>query len=128
MANMNTKAESAPGVVDTAKLVLAAAVLIGGIVAYYYFENESILLRVAGLLVGLVIGAVIAFQSIQGQVLWRFIHSSRNELRKVIWPTRQETLQTTLTVMVFALILGVFFWILDLLLLWGTRILTGQGG
>ncbi len=125
---MNPKVESTPGVADTAKLVLAAAMLIGGIVAYYYFENESILLRVAGLLVGLVVGAVIAFQSLQGQMLWQFIHTSRNELRKVIWPTRQETLQTTLTVMVFALILGVFFWILDLLLLWGTRILTGQGG
>jgi len=125
---MNTKAESTPSIADTAKLVLAAAVLIGGIVAYYHFENESILLRVSGLLVGLVIGAVIAFQSLQGQNLWRFVQSSRNEMRKVIWPTRQETLQTTLTVMVFALILGVFFWILDLLLLWGTRILTGQGG
>jgi len=125
---MNTKADSTPGVADTAKLVLAVLVLVGGIAAYYYFENESILLRVAGLLVALAIGAVIAFQSLQGQMLWRFIQGSRNEIRKVIWPTRQETLQTTLTVLVFALILGVFFWILDLILLWGTGMLTGQGG
>jgi preprotein translocase subunit SecE len=125
---MNTKAEATPGVADTVKLILAVVVLIGGIAAYYYFENESILLRVAGLLVALVIGAVIAFQSLQGQLLWRFIQSSRNEIRKVIWPTRQETLQTTLTVLVFTLILGVFFWILDLILLWGTGVLTGQGG
>ena len=125
---MNTKADSTPGVADTAKLVLAVLVLVGGIAAYYYFENESILLRVAGLLVALAIGAVIAFQSLQGRMLWRFIQGSRNEIRKVIWPTRQETLQTTLTVLVFALILGVFFWILDLILLWGTGMLTGQGG
>jgi preprotein translocase subunit SecE len=125
---MNTKAESTPGVADTAKLVLAAAALVGGIAAYYYFENESILLRVAGLLVALAIGSVIAFQSLQGQMLWRFIQNSRNEIRKVIWPTRQETMQTTLTVLVFTLILGVFFWILDLILLWGTGLLTGQGG
>jgi preprotein translocase subunit SecE len=125
---MNTKVEATPGAADTVKLILAVAVLIGGIAAYYYFENESILLRVAGLLVALVIGAVIAFQSLQGQLLWRFIQSSRNEIRKVIWPTRQETLQTTLTVLVFTLILGVFFWILDLILLWGTGVLTGQGG
>ena len=125
---MNSKAESTPGVLDTIKLILAAAVLVAGIVAYYYFENESILLRVAGLLVALAIGVVIAFQSMQGQNLWRFIHSSRNEIRKVIWPTRQETMQTTLTVLVFTLILGVFFWILDLILLWGTGLLTGQGG
>ena len=125
---MNTKVESAPGVMDTIKLILAAAALVSGIFAYYYFENESILLRVGGLLVALAIGVVIAFQSLQGQILWRFIQSSRNELRKVIWPTRQETLQTTLTVLVFTLILGVFFWILDLILLWATGILTGQGG
>lgn len=125
---MNTKAESTPGVLDTIKLILAAAVLVGGIFAYYYFENESILLRVAGLLVALAIGVVIAFQSMQGQNLWRFIQGSRNEIRKVIWPTRQETMQTTLTVLVFTLILGVFFWILDLILLWGTGALTGQGG
>lgn len=125
---MNTKTDSTPGVADTAKLVLAVAVLLGGIVAYYWFENESLLLRVAGLIVALAIGAVIAFQSLQGQMLWRFIQSSRNEIRKVIWPTRQETLQTTLTVLVFTLILGVFFWILDLILLWGTGWLTGQGG
>jgi len=125
---MNTKADSTPGAADTAKLLLAVAVLVGGIVAYYWFENESILLRVAGLIVALAIGAVIAFQSLQGQNLWRFIQSSRNEIRKVIWPTRQETMQTTLTVLVFTLILGVFFWILDLILLWGTGLLTGQGG
>jgi preprotein translocase subunit SecE len=125
---MNTKTDSSPGFLDTVKLALAAAVLIGGIVAYYYFEDESLLLRVAGVLVGFAVGAVIAFQSAQGQALWIFIQGSRTEIRKVVWPTRQETLQTTLTVMVFALFMGVFFWILDLFLLWGTRLVTGQGG
>jgi preprotein translocase subunit SecE len=125
---MNTKADSGPGLLDTAKLILAAAVLLGGITAYYVYENESLLLRVAGVLVSFAIGAVIAFQSAQGQALWDFIQGSRGELRKVIWPTRQETLQTTLTVLVFTLLLGVFFWMLDLFLLWGTRIVTGQGG
>jgi preprotein translocase subunit SecE len=125
---MNTKTDSSPGLLDTVKLALAAAVLIGGIVAYYYFEDESLLLRVAGVLVGFAVGAVIAFQSAQGQALWIFIQGSRTEIRKVVWPTRQETLQTTLTVMVFVLFMGVFFWILDLFLLWGTRLVTGQGG
>jgi len=125
---MSTKADSSPGLLDTAKLVLAAMVLVGGIFAYYYYEDESLLLRVAGVLVALGIGAVIAFQSAQGQGIWRFIQGSRVEIRKVIWPTRQETLQTTLTVMVFAFVMGVFFWMLDLFLLWGTRLVTGQGG
>jgi preprotein translocase subunit SecE len=124
---MNTKAESSPGPLDTVKLVLAAGVLVGGIVAYYYFENESLLLRVAGVLVALALGATISFQSTQGKELWRFIQSSRIELRKVIWPTRQETTQTTLTVFVFVLIMGIFFWLLDMGLLWITKLITGQG-
>ena len=123
-----SKKDTGPGPLDTVKLLLAAAVLLGGIVAYYYFEDESLLLRAAGVLVGLALGIVIALQSTQGRELWRFIQGARVELRKVIWPTRQEALQTTLTVLVFALILGIFFWGLDFFLLWGTRVLTGQEG
>ena len=125
---MNAKTEIEPGLFDAAKLALAAAVLLGGIVSYYYFDGESMLLRVVGVLVALILATVIAFQSVQGKELWNFIQGSRLEMRKVVWPTRQETLQTTLTVMVFALILGIFFWMLDLFLLWVTRLLTGQGG
>ena len=125
---MSTKADSGPGMLDTVKLVLAAAVLVGGIAVYYVFEDESLLLRVAGVIVALVIGALIAFQTTQGREIWQFIQGSRSEMRKVVWPTRQETLQTTLTVMVFTLIMGVFFWVLDFFLLWGTRLVTGQGG
>ena len=113
---MITKADSSPGLLDTAKLVLAALVLIGGIFAYYYYEDESLLLRVAGVLVALGIGAVIAFQSAQGQLLWRFIQGSRVEIRKVVWPTRQETAQTTLIVTVVVLLVGLFLWGLDSLL------------
>lgn len=125
---MNTKTDESPGLLDTVKLVLAAAVLLGGIASYYVYENESLLLRVAGVLVAFAVGAVIAFQSAQGQALWTFIQGSRIEIRKVVWPTRQETMQTTLTVIVFTLFMGVFFWMLDLFLLWGTRLVTGQGG
>jgi preprotein translocase subunit SecE len=125
---MSTKAETSPGPIDTAKLALAAIVLVAGIVAYNFYEDESLLLRVAGILVALAIAVVIVFQTIQGQLLWRFIQGSRIELRKVIWPTRQETVQTTLTVLVFVLIMGIFFWGLDFFLLWITRLLTGQGG
>ena len=107
---MSTKVQTGPGPLDTVKLMLAALVLIGGIVAYYYFEDESILLRAAGVLIGLALGIVIAMQSTQGRELWRFIQGARVELRKVIWPTRQEAMQTTLTVLVFVLILGIFFW------------------
>ena len=124
---MTTKVETGPGPVDALKLVLAAAVVVGGVVAYYYFENELLPLRVGAVIVGLALGIAIAFQSMQGKELWRFIQGSRAEVRKVVWPTRQETLQTTLTVFVFVLILGVFFWLLDMGLLAITKFATGQG-
>ncbi len=125
---MNTKVEPVPGPLDVVKLALAAAILIGGIASFYYFEEESLLLRVIGVIVSLGLGAAIAFQSVQGHTLWQFIIGARVELRKVIWPTNQETMQTTLTVLVFTLIMGVFFWMLDLALAAGVRLVTGYGG
>jgi preprotein translocase subunit SecE len=63
--------------------------------------------------------------STQGQRLWRFIQGSRVEIRKVVWPTRQETTQTAIAVFVFTLIMAVFFWLLDSGLLWLTRRFVG---
>jgi len=61
-------------------------------------------------------------------LLWKFIQGARVELNKVVWPTREETIQTTLVVLVVALFGGVFFWLLDLFLLFVTSRVTGQGG
>jgi preprotein translocase subunit SecE len=125
---LNTKAETSPGALDTVKLVVAAAVLVGGIVAYYYFANASLLLRVLGLVAGLALGLVIAFQTVLGGQIWQFIQGSQVEIRKVVWPTQQETMQTTLVVLVFTIALGVFFLVVDWLLLQMTQFVTGQGG
>jgi preprotein translocase subunit SecE len=125
---MNTKVETEPGALDTAKLVAAVLVLLGGIVGYYYFAGASLVWRVLGLVAGLVLGIVIAFQSTQGRQLWQFIQGSQIEIRKVVWPTQQETTQTTLMVMVFTVVMAVFFFLIDLLLLNVTQFLTGQGG
>jgi preprotein translocase subunit SecE len=115
-------------IVDSAKLVLAIAVLIAGIAGYYWFGGMPVAVRILMVLAGLGLGAALLFWSAQGQVLWQYIQGSRVELRKMVWPTRQETLQTTLVVFVFVLLLGVFFWLVDMLLAWATRHLTGQGG
>ncbi len=123
---MNT--DTRPTVLDTAKIFLAAAILIGSIVGYYYYANESALLRAIGVLVALFVAVWVAFQSVQGRVLWKFMQSSRVELRKVVWPSREETMQTTGIVLLFAAIMGTFFWLLDLFLLWFTSFVTGQGG
>ena len=125
---MNTKAETSPGALDTVKLIAAVLVLLGGMVGYYYFADASIVWRVLGLVAGLVLGMVIAFQSVQGHQVWEFIQGSQVEIRKVVWPSQQETLNTTLIVIAFAIALAGFFFLVDLGLLKLTQIVTGQGG
>jgi preprotein translocase subunit SecE len=125
----NTKEpENTAGALDTAMLAAASLCVIAGVVAYYYFEDAALLLRVFGVIAGVVLGSVLVYRTQQGQLLWRFIQGSRVEIRKVVWPTRQETTQTTLAVVVFVLVLGIFFWGLDFVLLLITRAVTGQGG
>ncbi len=124
---MNTQSEtSESGVLDIIKLLMAAAAIIGGLYSYYFFEFQvSLPLRVLMVLGGTGAGITIAMTSTQGQRLWSFIQGARVEIRKVVWPTRQETTQTAIAVFVFTLIMGVFFWMLDSGLLWLTRKLVG---
>ena len=114
--------------IDTIKLLLSAAVLFSGLFSYYYYLQVSLPLRVLMVLGGLLAGTAIAMTSFQGKQLFSFIQSSRIEIRKVVWPTNQETSQTTMAVFVFTLVMGIFFWGLDSFLLWLTRTLVGSAG
>ena len=117
---------SQSGVLDILKLLISAALLVGGLYGYYFYENDLALpLRVLLVLGGTGAGIAVAMTSTQGQRLWHFIQGSRVEIRKVIWPTRQETTQTAIAVFVFTFILALFFWALDSGLLWLTRKLVG---
>ncbi len=124
---MATQTEtSQSGVLDIIKLLISAAALIGGLYAYYYYEAEiAQAVRVLMVLAGTAVGIGIAMTSTQGQRLWHFIQGSRVEIRKVVWPTRQETTQTAIAVFVFTLVMMLFFWALDSGLLWLTRTLVG---
>jgi len=126
---MTEQAESAPGVLDTAKLVAAVAILVGGIASFYLLGDLPAVVRWLIVLAALAAGIVVALQSAQGRTFWQFVQGSRIELRKIVWPTRQETMQTTLVVVVAILALGIFFWVLDWILGSVTAALTGgQGG
>jgi preprotein translocase subunit SecE len=126
---MSEQAEKAGvGFVDAFKLVLAAAALVAGVVAYYWYEDTAQVVRVLMVLGGLIAGLVLLYWSEPGRELWNYVQSSRVELRKMVWPTRQETWRTTLVVFVFVMALGVFFWLVDMALAWGARHVTGQGG
>jgi preprotein translocase subunit SecE len=63
-----------------------------------------------------------------GRTVWSFVLESKQEVRKVVWPTREETMRTTLLVFAMVFIVGLILWLLDMFLFWGVRILTGQGG
>ena len=123
-----TQETSESGVLDILKLLVAAGVLVGGLYGYYYYLEWSLPVRVLLVLGGLAAGIVIAMTSVQGQRLWAFIQGSRVEIRKVVWPTKQETTQTAIAVFVFTLIMALFFWALDSFLLWLTRTLVGSTG
>jgi len=126
---MNEQVEKAGvGFVDAFKLVLAAAALLGGVVAYYWFANQPQAIRVLMVLGGLVASFVLLYWAEPGRELWNYVQSSRVELRKMVWPTRQETWRTTLVVFLFVMALGVFFWLVDMALAWGAKQVTGQGG
>ena len=109
---------------DIVKLLGSVLVLLAGIVSYYYLIQISILFRVLIVLASVVVSLVIFFQTSKGQALWEFFQGSRIEIQKVVWPTKQETFQTTLMVFVFVLIMGIFFWLLDFLLLFLTTAIT----
>ncbi len=114
------------GILDIIKLLIAAGVLVGGLYSYYYYLEVALPLRVLMVLGGLAAGIIVAMTSTQGQRLWAFIQGARIEIRKVVWPTRQETTQTSIAVFVFTLIMALFFWGLDSFLLWLTRTLVGS--
>lgn len=123
-----TQETSESGILDIIKLLLAAGVLVGGLYSYYYFLEIALPLRVLMVLGGLAAGVTVAMTSTQGRRLWAFVQGARIEIRKVVWPTKQETTQTAIAVFVFTLIMALFFWGLDSFLLWLTRTLVGSTG
>lgn len=125
---MVSKAEVQESRGDVLKLSLAGLVVAAAIVAFYFFSEESLLYRVIGLLAAAGVAAAIFYQTARGQSLWRFFQDSRTEVRKVVWPTRAETMQTTLIVAVLVVIVGLFLWLLDMFLSFGFQFLTGIGG
>ncbi len=111
---------------DTALMTLSVLVLLSGIAAFYWYDESPLALRVSMVVVGLLAAAGLAWLSWYGREFWQFALASRIELRKVVWPSRDETVKTTYVVFIFAIVMGLFFWGLDWVLTWLTRLLTGQ--
>ena len=122
-------------------MVMAYAVsALGLLLAYYNYRKRIVkadrvftpraiaVLWVVGLLAVATIAVLIALQTAFGRQVAGFISGANTEVRRVVWPSRAETLQTTLAVLVVVLLVGIFLWLLDMLLLWAVQLLTGQGG
>jgi preprotein translocase subunit SecE len=124
---MNAKVDSGSGLMDTIKMWVAVLLLCGGIGGFYYFEDQHDVIRVLGLLAVVGVALFVMAQAEFGQRILGFISGANTEVRKVVWPTRTETVQTTLAVLVLVLILGIFLWLLDMLLLASIQLMTGQG-
>ena len=113
---------------DVLKWIAAAVLLGGGLVGFYYFSEQSTLLRVIGLLLAIGASAVVSVQTEKGRAVWEFMRDSRTEVRKVVWPTRKETTTTTAIVMGVVFVVGLILWLLDTLFGMLVRILLGSAG
>jgi len=129
---MNDEAKqttAAPAATGTAQLIAAIVLVLGGIVGFYVLESRpEVWARWAALAAGFVLGILVFAFSPNGKRFWQFVLEARVELRKVFWPSRNETMMTTLVVLGFVLIASVFFWLLDLSLASVTKFFTGQSG
>lgn len=105
--------------------LLAAALVSAGIVANSYFGEVALPLRLAGWIVLACVFIAIIFQTTQGKKFWGFAKEARIELRKVVWPSRQETVKTTMVIAGLVVVMALILWGVDSVLLWAVGLLTG---
>lgn len=123
---MNANTEEQPtSSLDGLKWGVVVLLLIAAIGGNYYFGQESVLLRAVGVVVAVAVAALIAMQTLKGRTAVSFAKESRTEVRKVVWPTRQEAIQTTGIVLVVTLLMSLLLWGLDSVLFWLVGLVTG---
>lgn len=109
---------------DNIKLIVAVMIMVTAIALFYTYSEYSTLLRVLGLLVATGLSLFIASRTLIGSTSLKYIGDTQVEIRKVVWPTRQETVQTTLVVILMSIIMALLLWAFDSLLGWAVRALT----
>ena len=126
---MNTKTENTgASSMDTVKLLVAVVLLIGAITGFYLLEAQPLWVRLLELLAVVGVAVFIALQTEPGRRIKAFFSAAHMEVRKVVWPSRQETLQTTLVIFIAVLVTSLFLWGVDSILFVLVRMFTGQGG
>ncbi len=112
---------------DKIKLAVAFALLAAGIAGYYYLHDSAAVVRLGAILVGVAAAAGVAYTSQYGKTFFGFAQDSVAEARRVVWPTRKETIQTTGVVILFAVTMALFLWAVDASLMVLVNMLMGRG-
>ena len=115
---MSTSTESGQSILDWAKWIVVTALVCGGIFGNWYFQDQSLLTRVLALLAVAAVAGLVALQTEKGRAVWVLAKEARTEIRRVVWPTRQETTQTTFIVVILVIIFSMILWGLDSVLSW----------
>jgi len=123
--SMNAKQENENVALDTVKWVLALGLVVVGVVGNYYYSAESLLYRVIALLVLAMVAGWVALQTTKGKQFSALVSEAKTEIRKVVWPTRPELIQTTFMVVVFVLVVALILWGVDSLIGWLISLVIG---
>ena len=113
---MTTSTESNQSALDWSKWIIVVVIVACGVFGNWYYQDQSLLYRVLALLALAAVAGFISFQTTQGRALWELMKESRVEIRRVVWPNRQETTQTTFIVVLLVLVFSLILWGLDSLL------------
>jgi preprotein translocase subunit SecE len=111
---------------DKIKIALAVVLLVAGIAGFYAWPESVMIARVGMVLAGTVMGALVFSTSAPGKQFFAFAREATEETKRVVWPTRKETIQTTGLVFAFVVVMAVFLWLVDTGLMWIVRLLMDQ--
>jgi len=124
---MNASVEQPNKGLDLVKWVIAVALLAGAVIANSIFEQESVLIRAIAVVAAVAIAAGFAATTTKGKTFLSFAKESRTEVRKVVWPTRQEATQTTFIIFVATAVIALMLYFIDMGLRALVSFLTGVG-
>ena len=113
---------------DKIKLALAALIVLAGMAGFYYLSTSPLVVRLAVLLVGIALAGAVGWTSEPGKRFFAYTQDAIAETKKVVWPSRKETVQTTGIVVAFVIVMALFLWIVDASLVWLVKVLVGREG
>lgn len=124
---MNAHVEEATSVADVIKLLLSPVLVIMGVVGFYYYADIQLLYRALGLLAVLGLSSAVFLTTAKGKSLLVFMHESKQEFKRIVWPTKDEAVRTTLLVFVMVTVVGLVLWLFDMLFFTIVQFLMNQG-